>query len=200
MWYVTVDTTTLPYSKTWNFGTGCTGSDGHFRSGSLVLTFNSNNIEQAGDTITIVFNNYVCDSIQYGGEMGVASYTDGSGFLNYQDVMAVSVTVNGTTYPEHANLNWQWIAGMGSNPEKNVQFSITGSVNGYDNKHNSQVATITSPLLKNYATPGCNYIVGGIVSLVTNGSATDSLNFGDGTSCTGTYTQTVNGKSITYKQ
>src|SRR5579862_5973165 len=30
---VTEDTSTLPYTKTWTFTPGCTGSDGHFRNG-----------------------------------------------------------------------------------------------------------------------------------------------------------------------
>jgi len=195
---VTIDTSKQPYTKIWNFGSGCTGSDGHYRAGQIVITYNSTNYRIAGDTATLTFNAYTLDSGTYSGGMSLISYTDGSGYLNFAQNINTTVTINSIAYPITGSLNWQWIKGIDSTQD--IQFSATGTLNGYDNKHNNQAITITSPLLKNFATPNCNYFVQGDVTVVTNGSATETLDFGNGTSCSGAYTETVGTTTTTYYQ
>jgi hypothetical protein len=197
---LSIDTLKQPYTKIWNFGAGCTGHDGHYRAGQIVITYNSSNYRQAGDTASVTFNSFVLDSVTYTGGMTITSYTDGSGYINFSQAINATMTVSGTGYPVTGTLNWQWIKGINNQPAQNIQFSVTGSVNGFDKNKNAQTVTITSALLRNFATTGCNYFVEGDVTVATAGSATEYVDYGNGTSCSGTYTVTVNGTPTTYQQ
>lgn len=195
---VIIDTSKQPFTKIWDFGSGCTGSDGHYRAGQIVITYNSTNYRIAGDTATLSFNGYTLDSVAYAGGMSLTSYTDGSGYLNFAQNINVTATLDAVNYPMTGSLNWQWIQGMSTGVD--VQFSTTGSFSGYDKNRNTQVITITNPLLKNFATPNCNYFVQGDVQVVTSGSSTETLDFGNGSSCSGAYTEVVGTDTTTLYQ
>ncbi len=197
---VTIDTSKQPFTKIWNFGSGCTGSDGHYRAGQIVVSYNSSNYRQAGDTAILTFNSFVIDTLTFTGGMNITSYTDGSGYINFTQTLNTTMTVNSIAYPITGSMNWQWIQGINNNPAQNIQFSVTGSLNGYDKNKNSQVSTITSPLLRNFATAGCNYFVQGDVTVVTSGSTTAYVDYGNGTSCAGTFTETIGTTTTTYHQ
>jgi hypothetical protein len=63
----TIDTISKPHTTTYNFGSGCVGSDGKTRAGVVVISYDNRDIRVVNDVYTISLQNYTITSSQVTG-------------------------------------------------------------------------------------------------------------------------------------
>ncbi|HWB64523.1 MAG TPA: hypothetical protein VG603_13490 [Chitinophagales bacterium] len=197
---VTVDSVTKPHVATVDYGTGCLGGDGHTRAGKIVITYDNADFRVGNNTFNVSYQNYVIDTTEINGSESMHNNgPDSLGRTTFTVTINTSVTQNGVTDNINGTFDYTWIAGEGSDPLQNLQFSITGSITGNDKDGNSSTATVTKELIKNYKNSTCNYVISGTILVTEAGYADKTIDYGDGT-CTGMETITVNGVSTVKAQ
>jgi hypothetical protein len=103
-------------------------------------------------------------------------------------------TTSSATCTVNVNYNCEWIAGESSSPLSNLQFSITGLVNSSSTDGTLDSIVITTPLIKNSKTPGCNYYISGNAYTNSNVALYPTyLNYSNPGGCSGQVAETVNG-------
>lgn len=195
---VTIDPETLgvfPKTVTLDFGTGCTGLDGHIRSGKIITVY-SGPLSVAGSTATTTFENFYFDSLHIEGTHIVTnnSTADNRIFeakLNDGKITATSGAVV-TVTRDHV---WTQTEGNATpfNPLDDV-FSITGTSQGTFTYMDSTVnwtSEVIQPLIRKFI---CPWRESGQIKF-TGAYFTSILDYGDGT-CDNKATLTINGTTI----
>ena len=129
---------------------------------------------------------------------GIISYTNtgynGNGNLVLEETGSFVATSNSFIDTANVNYNYEWIAGVNSSPLSNLQFSITGSTYSTFSDGSTSTLTITSALIKNCKTTGCNFCIQGTTSLVSsNLPYIKYFDYGNPGGCSGQVAVTVNG-------
>jgi hypothetical protein len=193
---VTTDTFDKPHSVTYNYGTGCTGSDGLTRSGVVTITYDNEDIRVVNNVYAITLQNYTVSGFQVTNLNGTMSYANTGTNANGNLVIAQTGGYIGNSGPLTDTINvgyqYEWIAGESSSPLANLQFKVTGATYGYANG-NTAIDSITSPLTKNCKYAGCNFFIQGTRYSEINGSQVKLTNYGNPGGCSGQMTVTVNG-------
>jgi hypothetical protein len=162
---VTEDTTSMPNTRTIDYGTGCVDNDGKTHKGKIVLSLNTSDFMQTpGAYVSVAFYNYFVDDNQITGSLNLNNTgTNGSGNIEFTlDADAKRIMANGggtdsVTGHEIA----EWVAGAGTPESVDDQFSFTGGAGGGMNDGTTFHLSILQPLIKNRAS-GCNqYFVKG---------------------------------------
>lgn len=196
----TEDTTIKPHVRTLDYGTGCVSSDGVVRKGKIVAYYDNEDFRKTNNHLSIQFQNFWVDSVQITGGADVTNTgPNGSGNPVFVESMNIQAVEPAGSDSLTANYSYEWTQGQTSDPLSNLQFVATGSAVATNHLGYYSSLNITSPIVRNYATPGCNYIIQGTVFIHTAGEQDQTIDFGNGT-CTGLETVTVNGVSTTKSQ
>ncbi len=201
---ISVDTITKPYSTTYNYGTGCTGADGKTRSGVAIISYDNTDLTMVNNTYTLTFQNYSITGYpitQLNGNINLTNIgTNGNGNLvitetgGYTGMDSLAATIN-------FNYQYEWIAGSNSSPLSNLQFSVTGYTSGSFPNGITGVDSITTPLIKNCKTDGCNFYIQGTSVSIANGSTIiKSIDYSNPGGCSGQMAVTENGVTSIVKQ
>jgi hypothetical protein len=207
----TVDTTVKPYSITFNYGTNCTGSDGRIRSGSVMISYDDKDIRVVNNVFMITFQNYAISSPAHAGGHSVSNVngsvsltntgTNSNGNLVLTQTGGYVATSQGNTDTINFNYSYEWIAGESSTPLTDVQFKITGSANGSFSNGIQSSTTITSPLIKNSKTPGCNYFIQGTTyTIAPDTTKNETIDYGNPGGCSGQMSVTEHGVTTIQNQ
>lgn len=194
---VTLDTTVFPSHMVIDFGTGCLGLDGRYKSGQIIVDFTGHYFD-AGSVRTITFNNYYVDSNHVEGTRIVTNNgINASGNMSWSiDAQNMTVTKpDGSFHIWNSQRTREIIAGFSTQTIYDDVYLITGSFNGTDANGNAFIANITTPLRKEV---GCHWMVTGVIQITKTNKPLKTLDFGNG-SCDQYATVTVNGhvKTIT---
>lgn len=194
----------FPVRVTLDFGTGCTGPDGHFRRGKVVTQY-SNRLLVPGATATTEFVDFYVDSVKVEGVHKITNMstpvTVGTPPVDRKYKVEV---INGKL--THANGNFvEWnsvkyiiqIEGLATNIPMDDIFRIEGNSHGRTKRGVLLVgweSNITEPLIKRFS---CRWIVKGKVKTVRVAVAVTSpwvavLDFGNG-NCDNIAFLTING-------
>ncbi len=190
---ITIDTVSKPHTVKYDYGSGCVGSDGNTRSGVLIYSFDNDDIRVVNNTKTITMQSLSINGITYDGSI---SFTNTGTNANGNLVIAQSgsYTMGNGSQSATVNIDYQyeWIAGESSSPLANCQFKITGNCTASDGSGEIASTTITSPLVKNFKTAGCNYYIQGTVH-TSSASKTEDLDYSSPGGCSGQVAVTENG-------
>ncbi len=184
------DATTFPKTITVDFGTGCTDSDGKFKTGKVVVTVDK--LWEANTEVSILYDNYTEDGAQLSGRFtlknqsnanaGVYTVTaenikaaDTQGFkLDYNAIQTFTQIGGHPTW-------WDW---------NDDVYEITGSIQSVLTNGETVDWTIQNPLTK---ANNCLWVSEGIGLLNINGLEV-GVDYGAGT-CDNKGTLTINGQT-----
>jgi len=192
---------TFPNVITIDWGAGCTGPDGRFRSGAIVVEVSECHFT-AGAVRTFTSQNYTVNGWQVEGVRTVTNLGD-----NDQGQMQWNIVVNNAsiTDPDGAVGTWSTdrvrtqVEGGETESLSDDSYEITGTASGTNRKGNSYTAEIISPLYKSFE---CRWISSGVIEVTGSAGRSRQLDYGDGT-CDNKATVTfVNGnqREITLRQ
>ncbi len=195
---VTIDTTAssngFPKTVTLDFGSGCTGLDGHTRVGKITTVF-SGPLSQTGSTATTTFQGYYVDSIHVDGTHIITNQSSGGTFIFSVQVQNGKLTLpSGNYIAWNKNRTWTQISGQGTTTLLDNSYSITGTSNGtlFVNDSTYQWTTnIINPCIRELI---CPWIVQGRVQLTWN-TLSGVIDFGSG-NCDNVATVDVEGKTF----
>jgi len=181
----------FPKTITIDFGTGCTGKDGHTRRGKIVSVY-TGRLKKAGSTVTTTFDGFYVDSIQVEGTHTIQNKSTSSNLIFSMTLENGKLsTPSGDYIAVNRTHTWTQTAGDTTAPANDV-FQITGSSNGTIQASGItwQWSTlVTTPLVREFS---CRWIVSG-QSTITHGTKTAVLDYGSGT-CDNNATLTVGTK------
>lgn len=197
--------TVFPHQKIIDFGTGCTGIDGHTRKGKKIVTVfvDPKNATPESELSEVTFDNFYLDSINITGV--VKSYLVSSSDPGPKVIKVVSeksiFSPNGDR--NNSNGTHYWTQTEGGNTLKRMDdvYTITGHAEGTETLDGATIFNWTSdvdamhPVIKPV---DCGFrTMGGLnitIHLLTGGDAsfTEYLDYGDG-SCDNTATLSING-------
>ncbi len=177
---IPLDPLVFPKTVTIDFGTGCTGTDGHTRRGKIITVYTGPMIIP-GSRATTTFDGFYTDSIKVEGTHIVQNNSTGNHFIFSVKVENGKLTApSGNFILWNKNITVTQIEGNGTihNPLDDI-FSITGTGNGTVKRGDNTVqwsAEIINPLIRKFI---CRWNVKGTVRLTVNG-ITGLLDYGNG--------------------
>ena len=198
---ITIDTVTKPHLRSYDYGSGCVGSDGKTRAGKVSITYDNADMRLANNTITIAFQNYTVSGTTINGSIGLENLGPNA---NGNDVITQTGSYIGVSQGEtdtmNINYQYEWLAGESSSPAANWQFSITGAIHGSSSKGSTLDINITSPLIKNGKNPTCPYYISGTQEITMGTHPVKYVDFGNPGGCSGQVAVTQNGVTTIVNQ
>ncbi len=188
------DTTTFPKTVTIDFGSGCTGQDGHLRMGQIITVY-SGPLSRTGSTATTTFNNYYFDSFSVQGTHVITNISTADTLMFSTAVQnGLLIETNGDSIEWSKTKTWKLVSGQNTQPLLDDMFSISGTSSGTvavnDSVYNDSTqlytpnfvqqqwsAAITEPYIHEFT---CQWIVEG-EEQITLGNLEALLDYGDGT-------------------
>lgn len=177
--------TVFPIVITYDFGTGCVGSDGHFRKGKIITTY-TNRLIVPGSSATTHFIDFYIDSIHVENTT-IHTITN----ISSLDTLKYKIEVHAKLSKQNGNYS-EWhstktITRISSNITPTIQdyFKVQGSAAGKVKRGDLLVAwraEIVEPLIKRFL---CRWISKGTVRIARENLSANSqwigiLNYGDG--------------------
>ena len=183
----------FPKTVTVNFGTGCTGKDGHMRRGKVITVFSGRMIEPGSKAAT-TFDGYYVDSVKVEGYHFIQNNSTSN-----NRIFTVRVENGKLTKPSGNYVAWNdtktrtQTEGNGT-PEyiKDDVYSIRGEANGtvkYNDKTLQWSSAIVEPIIRKFT---CRWAVKGQIKITRN-TNTSLFDYGNG-SCDDQATLTINGQ------
>ncbi len=188
------DTTTFPKTVTIDFGSGCTGQDGHYRTGQIITVY-SGPLSKTGSTATTTFNNYYFDSFSVQGTNVITNISTADTLTFTTAVQnGLLIANNGDSIVWANTKTWKLISGHLLQPLQDNMFSIGGTSSGtvavndsiYNDStqlytpnfvHQQWSAAITQPYIHEFT---CQWIVEG-EEQISLGDLQALLDYGNGT-------------------
>ena len=197
--------TVYPHQKVIDFGTGCTGEDGHTRKGKKIVTVlvDPKTATAGAEISEVTFENYYLDTINITGvvkEFLVAGSNPGPKVLRFESEKSI-FSPNGDKNIISGTHEFTQTAGANTLTRSDDVYEITGHAEGTETLDGATIFTWTSdvddahhvikPVACGYRTQGGLKIT---IHLLTGGDATftEYLDYGDG-SCDNLATLSING-------
>lgn len=188
----------FPLRITVDFGNGCTGVDGHVRSGKIITEY-TNRLVVPGASATTVFQNFFFDSVKVEGTHKVTNTSTSQVHQFKVEVQnAKLIKPNGNYSQWNSTRTITQMEGLGTvNFPFDDIYKIQGSANGKVKRGDrlfAWMSEITEPLIKKFT---CRWIVKGRVRTARVSNTNTSswvavLDYGNG-NCDNQATVTING-------
>ncbi|MCB0428652.1 MAG: hypothetical protein H6585_09575 [Flavobacteriales bacterium] len=182
-----------PHSATLDFGTGCLGDDGRYRTGQIELTIDKP-WSQQGSTVNARLVNYTVNGLKCTGTLTAVNQTaKGANQQVYQyKVSDASIELGDGTITWQSTRTLTFLSGFATKDDRTDDiYEITGSSSGTNRKGTSYAVDITTPV---HIDGSCKWIPSGVIELTPEGLATRKVDYGDGT-CDNKATVTIKGRS-----
>lgn len=192
---VTLDTTSLPYVMTIDFGEeNCLCHDNKFRRGKIIVTFNGR-YHQPGTVITHTFDNYYVNDDKVDGTKVVTNMGENENGNIYFTIEVVGVIQkeDGSTFSWNSSREREWIQGSDTRNRWDDIYLITGYAEGIRPNGLTWEREILNALRVELA---CRFIVSGSIEIRPEGRPVRLLDYGDG-ACDNEATVTINGEVTT---
>jgi len=193
---VTVDPQTpgvFPKTITIDFGTGCTGKDGHTRRGKITAVY-TGRMRTSGNIATVTLDGFYIDTVKVEGTMKVENKSTSSGLAFTVTITNGKLSVPSGDFVE-VDRTHTWTQTEGSdtplNPADDV-YNVTGSSSGTASVSGISfqwTTEITKPVVRKLS---CRWRVSGQVT-VTHNTKTAVIDYGNG-DCDNQATVTVGTK------
>lgn len=180
---VTLDTTVNPHTVLIDFGPGCTGYDGKVRGGQIYATFNNRDMSLAGTTVHAEFRDYTVDGDTIGGTLDLVNNgaTNDATMEGTIDVNSnISFEGNAGTLEGNFHYDLHFYNNYTPINQTDDLFAFWGGGTGIVSSGREFTLTLTEPLYRKRQS-GCNFFVGGIVTLDIDGESTRTMDYGNGT-------------------
>ncbi len=178
-----------------DFGTGCLGPDGKFRSGAIFVDY-TKRLWIPGATLSITLQNYMVDSLAIEGTRTITNVSP-----NFQSNISLEKKLVGgkITWPDgtFATRDYTrtstWV--RGTHPAMD-EWRVDGDANGVRKNGNTYASNVLSTLVwkRKCIRQGVGIPVEGVTLIKRGGKPDVTIDFGNGT-CDHLITVTVNGNS-----
>lgn len=181
---ITLDTTAKTLLV--DFGAGCTGPDGRFRTGAIQINY-IGKYRAPSSTFSISLIGYSVDGIQLQGTLVINSFdrnSDGNLFFNISVAKGKATFSDGSTVTYSTERTYTWTKGEGSGTLSDNVYEVTGNSLGQNSDGEGYIADITEPLVYKLecAKTKIFYPAAGKLSLQFNNAAFPLIiQFGSGT-------------------
>tara|TARA_Y100000768_G_C23944289_1_gene666762 strand:+ start:381 stop:1235 length:855 start_codon:yes stop_codon:yes gene_type:complete len=193
--------TTFPKTIEVDFGSGCTGMDGRYRTGNLTIVA-TGRYRTPGSSYTVTSSNYTVDGYLIQGTKTVTN----TGY-NSNNYLVYTIDMDGyITKPDSTVISYssdrirKWVAGINTNlythgvsGRTDDVYWITGDASGQSSNGTSYTADITDQLVIEL---DCQYITSGTLEIQPNSAAVRTIDWGNG-NCDNQATVSVNGYTAT---
>lgn len=195
---VTVDTSSLPYHATFNFGSGCMDDEGHTRSGIVMLEFNQiDDMRTPGAYVNLTFNNFSLDNMKHNGTFAFNNNglnTSNNLNFDYNFNLQMEDLNNGDNGTLTGSTQYEFIAGQGTETDDDDVLALTGQIQGTVSAGTTMTLTVLQPVIKNRGDVCNGNYIQGEVKIEQTGQSDKFIDYGSGT-CDDQATQTVDGVS-----
>jgi hypothetical protein len=189
----------FPVKIVFDFGSGCTGRDGHFRKGKIINVY-TNRLIVPGAMASTTFDGFYFDSIKVEGTHKITNIAEPNSIAKIWKVEVIGAKL---TKPNGDFTEWNrtnkitQIENLAPTNVRDIVMKIEGSGDGRTKRHGIIVAwkaEITEPLIKRFS---CRWIVKGKIrinrlNLSTNSPWVAVLDYGNG-ACDNKALLTING-------
>lgn len=175
-----------------DYGTGCTGNDGVFRTGKINITLPRRWSYTLNNQVTVDLVSYQANGINYTGQVKIARTSSVSATV---EVINGKCTGSGWAITYSGTKTTTQVTGMNTASEADDEFTIEGSSSGVNREGRTFSTNITNALHKKSS---CKWITSGTLDLTPSGFKTRTVDFGNG-NCDDDATYTVNGQTISFK-
>jgi hypothetical protein len=197
-----IDTSTLPYVYTIDFGTGCTSSNGKTRSGKIVVTFDNKKMMTIGAAANINFQNYKVDNFEIVGDFFIQNkaYNDNNNLVfglqfDIEGRLESSLS-NVLTMKSVSTIEYEWVEGIGTPTIEDDKFAANGHFIGKDENGVNYAAHINKPIVKSRSTTCSPFFISGKIEYTQNNQPDVFIDYG-GLTCDDIATVTINGQTQT---
>ncbi|MBK7149920.1 MAG: hypothetical protein IPH78_14215 [Bacteroidetes bacterium] len=191
---ITRDTLSNPKTILVDFSGGCVYKNKVY-AGSILVTYNNNNMRLAGSEAKIEFNSVTVDGNAILGNVKIKNYgTNANGNL-YGDIDVLSnVTFTGNAGSINGSFHYE-VERFINNPNDNTDdhYTINGNGSGVDGDGHAITRMVVQDLVRKVL-PDCKYFVSGQIRTEIDNQPEQLLDYGNGT-CDNTATLTVSGNS-----
>lgn len=162
---VSPNDSTYPKTITIDFGTGCLGLDGKFRSGAIVVHLTAP-LRRPGSVVTITFRNYFVNRVHLEGTKIISNLSDPPAHK-----WSINVVGGKVTFPTGRGWSYQslkvktQVAGMDTRIVRDDVYEITGRSQTEFNSGLTITLNTETPLVKKVA---CPWISDGILKIKIN--------------------------------
>ena len=162
---VTPNDSTYPKTITIDFGNGCLGHDGKFRSGAIIVHLTAP-LRRPGSVVTITFRNYYVNRVHLEGKKVISNLSDPP-----MHKWSVQVVGGKVTFPTGRGYSYQGIkvktqvGGMDTRIVRDDVYEITGRSQTECNSGLTITLNTESPLVKKIA---CSWISDGELKIKIN--------------------------------
>jgi hypothetical protein len=186
---VTVSDTVYPKTITIDYGTGCTGKQGHVKKGKIIIEI-TDSIFVAGASKTITYQDFYVDSdkIELTALLTNIGQNSLGNWLIVSNCNQKITEADGDIIVETNIDTTEWVSGFGTADKSDDIYYKSGSGSTTINDSITYSRTITKPLLTDRT---CGYISTGTVEIIRDGNII-IIDYGDGT-CDNKATVTTNG-------
>jgi hypothetical protein len=150
---ITPNDSTYPKTITIDFGNGCLGRDGKFRSGAIVIHLTAP-LRRPGSVVTITFRNYYVNRVHLEGTKIISNLSDPPGHKWSVQVVGGKVTFpSGRGYSYQSTKVKTQVSGMDTRIVRDDVYEITGRSQTEFNGGLTITLNTESPLVKKVACP-----------------------------------------------
>lgn len=198
----TVDSSSVPFIYTFDFGSGCTTSDGDFRSGKVVVAHNCIDMRMAGSVADVNFIDFSDGATVTNGTLTITNMGANSNNnlvysmqmnlnrnMNYFIYTTVSVITDPTAYCE-------WIGGFDTPEVQDDKFAFTGIFAGNDDTGEGYQVDVLTDLIQTRDHTCSSYFTSGAYRYKHTLLPQSIVDFGSG-QCDNVATITTNGVTQT---
>jgi hypothetical protein len=178
--------TIFPKTVTIDFGSGCAGSDGRIRSGSINAIF-SGRWRNVGTVVSISTNNYFVNGYAVSGNVTITNNGRNSSNNISYTVNVTNGTIsdaNNNSHQWNGTTTYEWVQGEsttfftnGLSGITDDVYHITGSSSGTNRNGRNYTALITERLVRAL---NCKWITDGTIEITPDNADTRTINFGNG--------------------
>jgi len=150
---VTPDDSTYPKTITIDFGNGCLGRDGKFRSGAIIIHLTAP-LRRPGSVVTITFRNYYVNRVHLEGSKVISNLSDPPTHKWRVEVVGGKVTFpSGRGYSYQSIKTKTQVEGMDTRIVRDDVYEITGRSQTEFNNGTTITLNTETPLVKKVACP-----------------------------------------------
>ena len=192
---ITLNISQLPYTLTFDWGTGCTGADGIARSGKISISL-TGKMGTVGSVATFTFTDFYSDGNKISGVHTItyAGPNPGNGWPRFEVHTEAQIT-----FPDNKSMTYNSdnIRLFAAGYDTPLNFSddvwrIEGTASGTTRNGVNWTAKCNHALVKKVA---CQWFDSGTIVVTPDGGLASTIDFGDGT-CDNKATLTIGDKTI----
>ncbi|QGY44630.1 hypothetical protein GM418_13440 [Maribellus comscasis] len=170
----------FPKTITIDFGDGCTGANGFYRSGTIAIVI-SDTLRTFGTTYSASFADFYIEGFSINGEISFENTSEGEVLSFYEEMDMIFTGTDGVEIEKTKVVERAWIEGADTQDVSDDVFTVSGSAEVNSSAKGYYAYNIIEPMQISYS---CDFISEGVIEITTSASDEPvTIDFGDDSVC-----------------